>query len=211
MESKIISLMDTSTTITLLLFTLFFMATRSAAVQSIVAQSVSKSNELQKCENGLGATCGNTIYQHVFERGNEVSKECCSRLITVGKDCHDLLTEVTIVYKRTPEKKAKEIWHKNDKAWEDCKQSAAPSPKGSSELQNCENGLGAKCGHLIYQHVFKSKKEVSKECCRRLLSIGKDCHDLLTEVTIVYKRLTEKHAKEIWHRNDKVWEECEKD
>ncbi|KAK9726210.1 hypothetical protein RND81_05G198200 [Saponaria officinalis] len=132
--------MDTSIKITLLLVTLFFVATKGAANQSNVAQSLSKSNEFQKCENGLGTKCGHSIYQH---------------------------------------------------------------------LQNCENGLGTKCGHLIYKNVFESKTEVSKDCCSRLLTVGKDCHDLLTEVTIVYKRLTEKHAKEIWLKNDKVWEQCQ--
>ncbi|KAK9726219.1 hypothetical protein RND81_05G199100 [Saponaria officinalis] len=203
--------MDTSIKITLLLVTLFFVATKGDANQSNVVQSLLKSNELQKCENGLGTKCRHSIYQHVFKAGKEVSNECCSRLITVGKDCHDLLTEVTIVYERLSEKKAREIWQKNDKAWEDCKKSVAPSPRGSSELQNCENGLGTKCGHLIYKNVFESKTEVSKDCCSRLLTVGKDCHDLLTEVTIVYKRLTEKHAKEIWLKNDKVWEQCQKE
>ncbi|KAK9726215.1 hypothetical protein RND81_05G198700 [Saponaria officinalis] len=203
--------MDTLTTMTILLITMFFMATNGVVDQSNVAQSLSKSNELQKCENGLGTKCGHSIYQHVLEAGKEVSKECCNRLMTVGKDCHDLLTEVTIVYKRLSEKKAKEIWHKNDKVWGDCKKSVAPSPRGSSELQHCENGLGTKCGHLIYKNVFESKIDVSKDCCSRLLTVGKDCHDLLTEVTIVYKRLTEKQAKEIWHKNDKMWEQCQKE
>ncbi|KAK9671777.1 hypothetical protein RND81_12G054300 [Saponaria officinalis] len=209
MESKTESSLSLS--VTTLLLTLFVMVRQGASNEFGVAQSLARYNELQKCENELGVKCGNNIYQSVFVVGKEVSEECCNHLLTVGKDCHDLLTEVTIVYKRLPRKEAKEIWNKNDKVWEQCKKSGttAPIPERSNELLKCENGLGKKCGHSIYQHVFESAKGVSEKCCSRLKIVGKDCHDLLTEVTIVYKRLTIKQAREVWSKNDQVWEHCQ--
>ncbi|KAK9733166.1 hypothetical protein RND81_04G048200 [Saponaria officinalis] len=97
------------------------MARPSIAVEIATAPSPFSFDELQKCESGLGATCGVSIYQYIFEDGVNVSKECCYRLLTVGKDCHDLLTQVTIVYKRLPEKLAKENHRKNGKVWELCR------------------------------------------------------------------------------------------
>ncbi|KAK9671775.1 hypothetical protein RND81_12G054400 [Saponaria officinalis] len=208
MESRNNSFLDLSVT-TLLLVTLFVMARQGTSTELGDAHGLARSNELLKCETALGVKCGDNIYQSVFEFGKEVSEECCTRLLTVGKDCHDLLTEVTIVYKRLPRKDAKEIRNKNDKVWDQCKNSGtAQIPERSNELLKCENGLGKKCGHSIYQHVFESGNGVSKECCSRLTTVGKDCHDLLTEVTVVYKRLTIKQAKEVWNKNDIVWEYC---
>ncbi|KAK9750302.1 hypothetical protein RND81_02G185800 [Saponaria officinalis] len=209
MASKNNLYMFSSITFAIMLVKLFVMVRQSVAIGSNIAQSLKKSNDLLKCENGLGVKCGDGIYQNVFEIGNEVSKECCDRLLSVGKDCHDLLTEITIVYKRFTMKEAREIWHKNDKVWEQCENiGSAPNPEKSNQLLKCENGLGKKCGHSIYHHVFEFGKDISEECCSRLKNVGKDCHDLLTEVTIVYKRLSMKRAKEVWKQNDIAWEEC---
>ncbi|KAK9733143.1 hypothetical protein RND81_04G046600 [Saponaria officinalis] len=105
----------------ILFLTSLTMARISFAIEIATAPSPSSPDELQKCESGLGATCGVSIYQYIFEDRVNISKECCNRLLTVGKDCHDLLTQVTIVYKRLPEKQAKESHRKNNKVWELCK------------------------------------------------------------------------------------------
>ncbi|KAK9733153.1 hypothetical protein RND81_04G047300 [Saponaria officinalis] len=105
----------------LLLVTSFMMARPSIAIEIATTPSPSSYDELKKCEIGLGATCGVSIYQYIFGDGVSISKECCNHLLTVGKDCHDLLTQVTIVYKRLPEKQAKESHVKNSRVWELCK------------------------------------------------------------------------------------------
>ncbi|KAK9733146.1 hypothetical protein RND81_04G046900 [Saponaria officinalis] len=109
-----------SFTVVLLVISLI-MAKPSLAIEIASAPSPSSFDELKKCENGLGTTCGVSMYQYIFGNGVKVSKECCSRLLTVGKDCHDLLTQVTIIYKRLPEKQSKESHRKNGKVWELCK------------------------------------------------------------------------------------------
>ncbi|KAL9232080.1 hypothetical protein vseg_007226 [Gypsophila vaccaria] len=121
MESKINSSRNLSATIILFLAISLIMARPIVGIEPATAPETASSDEMQKCANRLGASCGDSLYQYVFRTGVHVSKECCSRLLTIGKDCHDLLTEVTIVYQRLPEKRAKEIHRKNDIVWELCK------------------------------------------------------------------------------------------
>lgn len=209
MDFRSTSSINLSFTINFLLLTSFVLNGESVPTYYRAAGSPASSDELQKCASGLGAACGDSIYHQVFGVGKGVSKECCRRLLAVGEDCHDLLTDVSIVYEHHTEEQAKEIRLKNDKVWEDCKNNeVAPSPSTSDELQKCASGLGATCGDSIYQNIFGAGKQISKECCGRLLTVGEDCHDLLTGVTIVYKRLSEKHAREVRHKNDEVWKQC---
>lgn len=108
-------------TVALLVVTLFVIVENSFATKSADAPSPATLDAFQKCASGLGATCGGVISKYVFEEGVNVSKECCTALIEVGEDCHELLTEVSIVYKRLyPAKKAKQAWRKNAEIWQLC-------------------------------------------------------------------------------------------
>ena len=135
-----------------------------------------------------------------------MSKDCGNRLLIVGEDCHDLLIEVSLSYERLPEKRVEAIKRKNDKIWEHCKKIGDAT--GSDELKQCSNAIGKPCSDSIYKNIFGVEKQVPEICCGLLISAGKDCHDFLTRVTIVYRHLTEKKAKEAWQKKDKVWEQC---
>ncbi|KAK9715820.1 hypothetical protein RND81_06G191700 [Saponaria officinalis] len=121
METKTTSSMNLLVIVTLLCVTSFVMARPSIITESVPAPSPSEDYRVQQCATGIGETCGNSIFHYVFGAGKHVSKECCTRLVNVGEDCHDLLTNVTIRLEQFPEHQAKEIKFKNDKAWELCK------------------------------------------------------------------------------------------
>lgn len=115
MESKTL-------TITLLLLSLFLIAENTFATKSADAPSPATVDALTKCAEDLGATCVGVISKYIFDNGVHVPKECCSALLEVGHDCHELLTEVTIVYKRLyPAKIAKQAWRKTEQVWQLCK------------------------------------------------------------------------------------------
>ena len=83
----------------------------------------------------------------IYKGGKEFSIDCCCRLLTVGEDCHDLLTEVSIIYERILVKQAKDIRRKNDKVWERCEKIGDPTRY--NELKECSNALGTACGESI--------------------------------------------------------------
>lgn len=121
MESKTL-------TIALILVAMIVIAENVFATESADAPSPATLDAFQKCAGDLGATCGGVISKYVFENGVHVSKECCTALLEVGEDCHELLTEVTIVYKRLyPAKKAKQAWYKNNQVWQLCKKNGQVS------------------------------------------------------------------------------------
>ncbi|KAK9733170.1 hypothetical protein RND81_04G048600 [Saponaria officinalis] len=116
MEPKTSSFRNLPVTIVLLIATLLYMASLSFGTPEVV-----NSDELQKCAVGLGGHCGDSLYKYVFENGVQVSEKCCSRLLTVGKDCHNLLAKVIIIYNRFSDKEVKKIHRKRDQVWENCK------------------------------------------------------------------------------------------
>ncbi|KAK9715821.1 hypothetical protein RND81_06G191800 [Saponaria officinalis] len=121
MEIKTTSSINLMVTATLLCVTSFVMARPSIVIESVPTPSPSEDYRIQQCANGIGETCGNSIFHYVFGAEKHVSKECCTRLVNAGEDCHDLLTNVTIRLEQFPEQQAKEIKLKNDKVWDLCK------------------------------------------------------------------------------------------
>ncbi|KAK9726150.1 hypothetical protein RND81_05G193300 [Saponaria officinalis] len=120
MEFKATSSMNLLVTIVVLLVTSFVTARPITVIETAPAPSPSEDFQVQKCARGLGETCGDSLFHYVFGAGKHVSKDCCTRLLNVGKECHDLLTTVTIRLEHFPEEEATEIRQKNDKVWGLC-------------------------------------------------------------------------------------------
>jgi hypothetical protein len=119
MESKFTS--SLRFTIAILFVTSIAMARPNTASENAPSPSLTESQQVQICARGLELTCGDSIFHYVFGGGVRVSKECCSQLLNIGKECHDFLTNVTIKNEHFGEEVAKEIRRKNDKVYELCK------------------------------------------------------------------------------------------
>ncbi|KAK9726154.1 hypothetical protein RND81_05G193700 [Saponaria officinalis] len=124
MDFKVTSIKNFLVTILLLLGISFVMARPNTITVSALARGASpipsEDSRVQKCAIKIGEICGDSIFHYVFGAGKHVSKECCARLSSAGKKCHDLLTNVTIRLEHFPKQQAKETRRKNDKAWELC-------------------------------------------------------------------------------------------
>ncbi|KAH7512532.1 hypothetical protein FEM48_Zijuj12G0100500 [Ziziphus jujuba var. spinosa] len=83
----------------------------------------------------------------------------------------------------------------------------APSPAPAQKhLLECADKFGD-CGKLVYLAIFVNGTIVSKDCCTRLLSVGKQCHhDLIVYAT---QRPTFKgNVSEILDKSEQVWNGC---
>ncbi|XP_048321659.2 protein DOWN-REGULATED IN DIF1 11 [Ziziphus jujuba] len=82
---------------------------------------------------------------------------------------------------------------------------SSPAP-AQQHLLECANKLGD-CGKQVYFAVFVNGTTVTKDCCTRLLSVGKQCHhDLIVYAT---QRPTFKgNVSEILDKSEQVWNGC---
>lgn len=69
--------------------------------------------------------------------------------------------------------KQKYYWHGHE---------LPPEPhKGYYELlKNCINVLSDKCGAQMFDYIFDKRIEINYVCCRRLIEMGKECHEKLS-------------------------------
>lgn len=97
--------------------------------------------------------------------------------------------------------------------------SSSPSPstctctctQNEDIFQECGDKAGPVCGNAIFLYVFADAKIVTKECCAKLLFMGRRCHNLLTDATIKSKDFDEKLVSQIWSKNGEVWDRCNAD
>ncbi|GAV63956.1 Prolamin_like domain-containing protein [Cephalotus follicularis] len=86
------------------------------------ADSVSKTF-VSDCEKNFTQKCGIQVYDSVYKTGT-LSKDCCIKLVAMGRPCHDALVKQNPEFKANPSKaKAK-----SDQVWNACV-SPSPPPK----------------------------------------------------------------------------------
>lgn len=52
-------------------------------------------------------------------------------------------------------------------------------------LEECLKKLGGECGPLLFTNIFVGhKNEISTSCCEKLVDMGKECHDTITDSVI---------------------------
>lgn len=93
------------------------------------------------------------------------------------------------------------------------KNEPSPSPYPNIVIgdlfHECGYKAGAICGDEIFQYVFVNATIVSQECCTKLLKMGKQCHDLLTNATLESQDFDQVVVPHIWTKNIQVWNLCE--
>ncbi|KAK6128360.1 hypothetical protein DH2020_037891 [Rehmannia glutinosa] len=75
-------------------------------------------------------------------------------------------------------------------------------------LEACAEKLTDKCGTEVVYAIFKKNKKVDKSCCKKLLKMGRECHD---ELIKGLRNLGEyaKDEKEVKAKSDHVWKHCQ--
>ena len=74
---------------------------------------------VQECANKIGDACGDTMLMYIFIEKTSVSKECCTKLIDNGRDCHNALTESLVATKRFTNKTPK-VMENHEELWSLC-------------------------------------------------------------------------------------------
>ncbi|KAK3023763.1 hypothetical protein RJ639_044472 [Escallonia herrerae] len=85
---------------------------------------------------------------------------------------------------------------------------AEPRTSFYSDLNNCLRVLSNKCSRQNYNYIFH-KKKISKDCCRKLVEMGRECNESLIWTLSNTRGYTDK-SDTIRERSYKAFERCEK-
>ncbi|KAK3023762.1 hypothetical protein RJ639_044471 [Escallonia herrerae] len=85
---------------------------------------------------------------------------------------------------------------------------AEPRTSFYSDLNNCLRVLSNKCSRQNYNYIFH-KKKISKDCCRKLVEMGRECDESLIWTLSNTRAYTDK-SDTIRERSYKAFERCEK-
>ncbi|KAK3023759.1 hypothetical protein RJ639_044468 [Escallonia herrerae] len=85
---------------------------------------------------------------------------------------------------------------------------AEPRTSFYSDLNNCLRVLSNKCSRQNYNYIFH-KKKISKDCCRKLVEMGRECDESLIWTLSNTRAYTDK-SDTIRGRSYKAFERCEK-
>ncbi|KAK2971617.1 hypothetical protein RJ640_017734 [Escallonia rubra] len=85
---------------------------------------------------------------------------------------------------------------------------AEPRTSFYSDLNNCLRVLSNKCSRQNYNYIFH-KKKISKDCCRKLVEMGRECGESLIWTLSNTRGYADK-SDTIRERSYKAFERCEK-
>ncbi|KAK3023761.1 hypothetical protein RJ639_044470 [Escallonia herrerae] len=85
---------------------------------------------------------------------------------------------------------------------------AEPRTSFYSDLNNCLRVLSNKCSRQNYNYIFH-KKKIGKDCCRKLVEMGRECDESLIWTLTNTRGYTDK-SNTIRERSYKAFERCEK-
>ncbi|KAK4426208.1 hypothetical protein Salat_1389300 [Sesamum alatum] len=177
---------------------------------------------LKQCEKRMTANCADQLVGYMFSN-KTVSKTCCSKLVYMGPDCHKGLLmrgkELTKnnAYLKKILSRSEELWKKCEKITPRQKDKNYPKlppreylPGYAQFLRECAKKLTEKCGDEVSDAVFKKNKTVDKGCCRRVLHMGRDCHDEMLKDLISLGEIRNKTPRQVEIKTDQIWKRCER-
>jgi len=110
--------MDTKTILVINLSILFVLLNSFEIVSSQDTDPIDEAT-LRECEQKMGDACGDMLLMHIFVQKTSVSKECCSKLINSGRNCHNILTESILRAKQFEHRRPK-IMENHNEVWLKC-------------------------------------------------------------------------------------------
>ncbi|KAL6521715.1 hypothetical protein OROGR_018284 [Orobanche gracilis] len=175
---------------------------------------------LQACERRLTLNCSEQIVEHVFGNG-KAPHNCCSKLIGTGPDCHRALIDGESAFIGDYDSYIKTVTIRSEGLWKKCEKSV-PTPRDGNYprfpprqyrpnydefLEKCAEKITEKCGAEVVNSVFMKEKKVGKGCCKKLLKMGRECHE---ELMKGLKNLGEREegGMEMEAKSDRVWKHC---
>ncbi|PIN08826.1 hypothetical protein CDL12_18594 [Handroanthus impetiginosus] len=174
---------------------------------------------LQACQKRIEDECTDEIARNLI-RHEKVSKNCCSQLVNMGPDCHRAL--IYAEKRVTKGKNREKIVSESEDLYKKCEKMVPRRPKAYPKLparkyrpdyeeylQHCGKKITETCGEEVVYAIIGKNKTVNKGCCKKLLYMGKECHEEFVEGL---ERLAgyNKGRHEDKVNGKKVWRHCEK-
>ncbi|KAI6682497.1 hypothetical protein NL676_036378 [Syzygium grande] len=82
-----------------------------------------------------------------------------------------------------------------------------PATETYEYLVDCATKLAEQCGYEIFSNIFADKEQLTPQCCKKLVSMGKECHEAMVNFIIISPTYS-KNASITVPRSKKVWKEC---
>lgn len=80
------------------------------------------------------------------------------------------------------------------------------SVKYMEYVEYCAKNMGVKCNGEVLEGILQNK-DVSKDCCMKVVQLGKDCHLAITDIVFKLYKL-KRFASKSLSRSYKVWNRC---
>ncbi|KAK7405235.1 hypothetical protein VNO78_06434 [Psophocarpus tetragonolobus] len=178
-----------------------------AFVLATIIATISAEETLSQCGEHIGAYCGEQVIQRL--KGTDettMSTTCCYKLLQTGYPCH---TRHTIyILENNPELKHAnwtELFAKSDKIYHNCDVLTKP---GTAEfVATCTENLGSECGIQVYNNLIHDKN-ITKDCCERLVKTGEACHVAMTKSLIRNPEMRNVDAIQLLNKNTQLFNYC---
>ncbi|KAK3435538.1 hypothetical protein EUGRSUZ_C00225 [Eucalyptus grandis] len=82
-----------------------------------------------------------------------------------------------------------------------------PASETLDYLIDCASKLTGNCGEDIFFNIFTKQRRITPACCKKLVSIGKQCHESMVGFIILSPSFS-KNASITVPRSKKVWNKC---
>ncbi|KAL3744126.1 hypothetical protein ACJRO7_013392 [Eucalyptus globulus] len=82
-----------------------------------------------------------------------------------------------------------------------------PAQETLDYLVNCGSKLAEDCGEDIFFNIFTKQRKITPACCKKLVSMGKQCHESMVGFIILSPSFS-KNASITVPRSKKVWNKC---
>ncbi|CAJ1960309.1 unnamed protein product [Sphenostylis stenocarpa] len=166
---------------------------------------------LTDCILKLHPPCDNLyMFGTIFFYNETISKDCCSNIREMGKQCHDTLTTYIL---NLPKSKAKKtlILQRSKQVWKECNH---PLPRQVQNVASdansidCSSKFHSQCGEELYFGIFFGNDTVSRDCCQNLVvDVGKECKDIMTKLVLRFPRFKQNETL-VLRRSDQIWNDC---
>ncbi|KAL3744125.1 hypothetical protein ACJRO7_013391 [Eucalyptus globulus] len=82
-----------------------------------------------------------------------------------------------------------------------------PAGQTLDYLADCATKLADDCGEDIFFNIFTKQRKITPACCKKLVSMGKQCHESMVGFIILSPSFS-KNASITVPRSKKVWNKC---
>ncbi|KAK7313036.1 hypothetical protein VNO77_37377 [Canavalia gladiata] len=164
---------------------------------------------LVECSKHIGVQCGKEVVNKLISDDEDetiLPLECCYKLYQAGDHCHTRLT-IYILQTNSHFKYANwsQVLSKNEFIFHKC--DLRTQPGSARFMAKCTETLGTQCGQEIYNKLINDKN-ISKQCCQKLVNVGQLCHVNMAKALIRVPRMRHVDAIQLLMKNRKIFQDC---